>query len=172
MTFRKIVKALFITLFTAIIISSCTSDRGDDPEPVEQNFMKAKVNGVEKNFLYVYGIGGNKQVFSVTFDEFDPKTNSYYPNMTLEINYRQNDIKDFLIIPRTYTESADNVDFKYSKTQNSNDIYKSSNFVADDFTVTLTRFEKRVVGTFSGILQNASGDQIVITDGSFNSFLY
>ena len=172
MTLKKIGKAFLILSFVTFLFAGCTSERGNDPEPEEQNFMKAKVNGIEKTFLYVYGIGGNKQIFSVTFDEFDPKTNSYYPNMTLEINYRQGETKDFLIIPRTYTESADNADFKYSITQSNGDIYKASNFAADDFKITLTRFEKRVVGTFSGTLQNANGDQIVITEGSFNSFLY
>lgn len=144
-----------VALTLSIAVTSCKKDKDDDNSPSAQ--LSATVGANAYKPAYVYGvysygyisIGGVSKVGS------DSATLSLTFRSDAEVN-KALDWDDVIISYSTYP------------TQKS---YSSLNYDAHGaFTATtIDKTNKKVSGTFSGVLYGSSSDSLVIKDGKFNT---
>lgn len=159
---------LFFLFLLLIISVSCRSDDKDDSKEM-QYYLKANFNGQPKIYQSIFSsgystYGGGTQPTSINFQyNLSAKDGSPYPGVYIGISANS------ALSVGTYSEQFSAIDFEYRKSQTN--FSTASKFLADDFTITILEYDgKTIKGTFSGTIQNDSGEKIVVDKGEFYGY--
>ncbi len=172
----RLVLSIFIM---GLILSSCSGGGGDD-EAMGNNYFQFKMNGVLTDYsqhkdtraTLTFVKSRNKHVtFSVTgYDKNKPDT-SPGPALSIRIDAAITDLTGqwigIDITTGTYTgayHDGYSLGCNHYVTGTDNYVIKDENFILKIDVLTKTHAK----GTFSGILEDHNGQQMIITDGVFS----
>lgn len=172
-------KFTFLVFMMGLGLSSC-SGSGNSDHATNNNYFRFKINGIETDYsqhkdtkaTLSFVRSRNKHVsFSVTgYDKNKPDT-SPGPALSIRIDAAITDLASqwigIDITTGTYTgayHDGYSLSCNHYVTGSDNYVIKDENFILKIDVLTKTHAK----GTFSGILEDHNGQQMVITDGEFS----
>lgn len=175
----KNIKLILSIFIIGLILNSC-SGSGSDDEATGNNYFQFKMNGVLTDYsqhkdtraTLTFVKSRNKHVtFSVTGYDKNKPENSPGPALSIRIDAAITDLTGqwmgIDITTGTYTgayHDGYSLDCNHYVTGTDNYVIKDENFILKIDILTKTHAK----GTFSGILEDNNGQQMIITDGEFS----